>query len=194
MGRCQRGAVSWAGGSQRSPVSTDFLPNACPVGLRKCWRGLLGPSLAPQRHEPARAGPTKPKKGICTLVQEGMATDDGLQGMVPKTKRKGSELFLGHVQNSCLPEGGPPTLRPLPPCPGPASSRPCTFFTWSAVLTARGSQATSHGLRGAASARTPAWAGRARTQARLLGPADSDMTGPTLTQPAALLGELEAKR
>lgn len=62
------------------------------------------------------------------------------------------------------------------------------------MLTAQGSQAISHGLRGAAPARTPAWTGRARTQARLLGPADSDMTGPTLTQPAALLGELEAKR
>lgn len=96
-----------------------------------------------------------------------MATNGALQGMVPKTKRKGSELFLGHVQD---------------PAPSLASSRQSTFSAWSAALTAPGANTSSHGpLQKRPPLPCLAWAGSARAQAPLLGPADNDVTGPTLS-------------
>lgn len=172
-----RGGIS---GSQRSPVGTDLLPNGCPVGLRKCQRGSLQPSLGLQCCEPARAGPAKPEKAICTLVQEGMATDDALQGLVPKTKRKGSKLFLGHAQDSCLVEGGSSTLRPLPP------------LALGRAAAAPGHRHEPWPLQKRRPPARPAWAGRPGTQVPLQGPADSDMTRPTTSQ-LLLLEELGTK-
>lgn len=101
--------------------------------------------------------------------------DGPLQGLVPKTKREESELFLGHVQDSCLPEGGVSTLRPLPPSP-PAQP-------------AAGTARSLHGApcrqlgglmpRATASAGPPppahrARAGGARTQVPISGPANKD--------------------
>lgn len=145
-------------------------------------RGLPGPSLASLYCEPAKAGLAKPKKGISALVQGEMATNGSLHGMVPTTKRKGSELFLGRVQDSCQSECGFSHLESSSPDPGPAGSRRSTLSARSAELTAPAAHASSHGpLQKLPPLACPAWAGRARTQATLLGPADSDESGPILS-------------
>jgi hypothetical protein len=45
-------------------------------------------------------GPPKPTRGISTGFQAKMAPEGPLNGMVPETKRKVSELLLGWAQNS----------------------------------------------------------------------------------------------
>lgn len=77
---------------------------------------------------------------------------------------------------------GSPTLRALPPAPGQAGSRRSTLSARSAELTAPAAHASSHGpLQKLPPLACPAWAGRARTQVPLLGPTDSDESGPILS-------------
>ena len=48
-------------------------------------------------------------------MQEKLGTHGRLHGLVPKTKKKGSEILLGSMSSSQMSQGRSTTLRKLPP-------------------------------------------------------------------------------
>lgn len=83
-----------------------------PAGLLSARAAGGDPARPPVSHQGV---PAKPEKGPSAWVREKLGTHGCLHGLVPKTKKKESEIFLGSTSDSQMPGAGPPTSRKLPP-------------------------------------------------------------------------------
>ena len=154
-------------------------PTYCvPVGLRKCQRGSLGPSVAPRRSEPAWAIPLKQRKASAPWCRKGWPQTTPYKAWFLKPREREVSFSLA--------ASGVPACRwwllhlgPLCPGQGLVSSGPSAFFARSPGPAAPGARAPATASAGAAFAGV-AGLGGGRPQAPLLGPTDNDLTSPPL--------------
>lgn len=135
-----KGSVQSCSCCQWSPGCRDFLPNVHPLGLLSARRAGGDPARPPVSH---LGVPAKSEKGPSAWVREKLGTHGCLHGLVPKTKKKESEISLGSMSDSQMSPGVG-----LQPRENSHPGHPM-FSAWKAALTAYCQQ--------------NAWAGRART-------------------------------
>lgn len=113
-----KGSVRSCSCCQWSPVCRDFLPNVHPAGLLSARAAGGDPARPPVSH---LGVPAKPEKGPSAWVREKLGTHSCLHGLVPKTKKKESEIFLGSTSDSQMSWGGASHLEKTPTLGAPCS-------------------------------------------------------------------------